>query len=113
MIFQTPQWSWRSDPGPVRYGFVHNTVNIYPKSGGSILAYVAVPTEFFQLLPLIFKEPDRTHAAVTGTEFYLDEDERFWVFGIESVDGKVAADLWPYIQSKTPPWVDLALRRRR
>jgi hypothetical protein len=113
MIFQTPQWKWRGASEQMMYGFVSNTVLICPAHAKSITTFVVVPTEFFQLLSLIFNDAQNAHLAVVGARFYLDEDDGVWVFGVGSVDDLYAVELWPYILSSTPPWGDLALRRGR
>jgi hypothetical protein len=112
MIFQSPQWQWRAEDGPVDYGFVRNVVGIYPTNRKRAKAYVVVPTELFQLLPFVFSAEQNAHLAVVGAHFYLDEVEKVWVFGVEAIDGSCAIDLWPYIKSKLPNWVDLALRAK-
>jgi len=106
MIFQTPQWRWRTDYEPLQYGFVANAVHVCPERGREHIAYVAVPTEFFQLVSTVFSEEVRLHAAIVGADFYLDQDvaSNRWVFGLETLDGKHHIDLWPYIPSQLPPW---------
>ncbi len=74
---------------------------------------MAVPTEFFQLAASVFDENMKTHAAILGVAFYLDQVGDSWVFGVETLDGKHHADLWLYTKSQLPTWAELALSKKR
>jgi|PlaIllAssembly_1097288.scaffolds.fasta_scaffold01458_14 hypothetical protein len=112
MVFSAPQWLWRSAAEPQVYGFVNNSVHVHPTTGTHAVAYVQVPTEFFQLLDTIFPGEERTHAAVHGVQFYLDQAVSGWVFGCETADAELSRDLWLYTQSRLPPWAELALSKK-
>lgn len=104
-------WPLRAAYNAESYGFVTNEVVLTAaKSPRERTAYIVIPSEFFQLLELAFTGVEKSHAAAVGTYFYMDEVDNHWVFGIETMDAKFHTDLWPYIKSRVPPWVDLALR---
>lgn len=112
MVFASPQWTWRTDDGFKTYGFVRNVVYLNPSRGVVRNAYVVVPTEFFQLIDVLFPGEERAHAATYGLQFYLDQVKSEWVFGVETVDGQHNRDLWWYTESRLPPWAELALSNK-
>jgi hypothetical protein len=109
MVFSAPQWVWRADDGHKKYGFVHNTVFLNPNRGLVKKAYVVIPTEFFQLIDVLFPGEERAHAATHGLQFFLDQMKTEWVFGVETLDGHANRDLWWYAEQKLPAWAELAL----
>ncbi len=113
MMFSAPQWTWRLDREEQSYGYVRNSVRIFPERGRDLVANVAIPTEFFQLLPLIFSGDAAAHAKIVGAELYIDQHKDRWIMGVETRDGLYGTDLWPYTASKLPAWLDVTLRRAR
>lgn len=114
MIFDSPQWKWRTAYEPQKFGFVENVVRMHPVRGREFEGYVVVPTEFFQLLPVVFAGEELAHAQTQTVEFYMDEmEDHSWVLGVETKDGRYGADLWRYTNSSLPPWFDVAKRNRK
>lgn len=113
MIFAAPQWRWRLCHRELDYGFVHNRVVICPLRGRSAVAQVVIPSEFFQLLPLLFHGKKLRKAKRLGVDFFMEEDGDRWIMGVEIADGSNSIFLWPYTKSQLPAWFDVARRKTR
>lgn len=109
-VFAAPQWTWLAGSGPAQYGYVHNAVNICPERGPEVVAYMQIPTEVFQLLPVIFSGA-MEHVRSVGVDFYLDEQAGIWIMGVGARDGTQSVDLWSYDPGKLPSWARTALGR--
>lgn len=113
MMFQQPMWRWTTAYSPISYGFVSNEVDILTARNRTATAYVHVPSEIFQLINLLLTDAEKAEALQDGIRFYADETDKHWVFGFEVPEGETWRDLWTYSKTKTPPWLDLALRKAR
>lgn len=105
MMFPAQQWALKEDTEPRVYGFVDNELGICLLNGEELQAFVVVPTELFLFLPLVFPREGMDKAKEVGVWFYLDEHPKEWIFGVETKDGELGADLWPYTKSRLPGWV--------
>lgn len=102
MIFDSPQWPIVRDPsGPREYcGAVKNTV-VVRSTHTARRVYIRVPTAVFPFLTQLLSSPLSAFADAP-VSFYLEEDEKLWVFGLYARGDYY--DLWPY--TSLPKWAE-------
>jgi hypothetical protein len=96
----------RAAYAPVSYGGVSNEVEIIPRTGAPLRAYICPPSWFFFLQAHLFCDP-------SILRFYLiEEANRHWTFGVEDRTTGARIPLIDYLTSELPYWATPAYQAR-